>query len=157
MSELPVNVRGTVAHGDKRGRVLGFPTANLNSSITGMAYGVYASETRIADDDRVWLSVTSYGTRPTFDGEGQRTETHILDFQGDIYDREIDVRLLAFIRPEMRFSSVDDLIVAMQNDVEQVRALALCAQSGGGPDRKSEGQRLQGAGEYLPCRGGQPR
>jgi riboflavin kinase/FMN adenylyltransferase len=123
MSELPMTLRGTVAHGDKRGRVLGFPTANLNSPLPGMAYGVYASETRIAGEDKVWPSVTSYGTRPTFAGADQRIETHILDFQGDLYDREIEVRLLAFIRPELRFSSVDDLVTTMQGDIDQVRAM----------------------------------
>jgi riboflavin kinase/FMN adenylyltransferase len=128
MSELPLNLRGTVAHGDKRGRVLGFPTANLNSLLPDMAYGVYASETRIVGEDKVWRSVTSYGTRPTFAGADQRIETHILDFQGDLYDREIEVRLLAFIRPELRFSSVDELVATMQHDIEQVRALSTGAQ-----------------------------
>lgn len=125
MNALPMNLHGTVAHGDKRGRVLGFPTANLNSCLSGMAYGVYASETRIAGGDKVWRSVTSYGTRPTFDGADQRIETHLLDFQGDLYGQEIEVRLLAFIRPELRFSSVDELVATMKNDVEQVRALSL--------------------------------
>jgi riboflavin kinase/FMN adenylyltransferase len=123
MSELPMTFHGTVAHGDKRGRVLGFPTANLNSSLPDVAYGVYASETRIVGEDKIWPSVTSYGTRPTFEGADNRIETHILDFQGDLYDREIEVRLLAFIRPELRFSNVNDLVAAMQSDVEQVRAI----------------------------------
>jgi riboflavin kinase/FMN adenylyltransferase len=123
MSELPMTLRGTVAHGDKRGRVLGFPTANLNCVLPDMACGVYASETRIVGEDKVWPSVTSYGTRPTFAGADQRIETHILDFQGDLYNREIEVRLLAFIRPELRFSSVDDLVTTMQGDIEQVRAM----------------------------------
>lgn len=83
MTELPMDLRGRVAHGDKRGRVLGFPTANLNARAS-LAYGVYASQTRIAGTETVWPSVTSYGTRPTFDGADQRIETHILDFQGDI-------------------------------------------------------------------------
>ncbi len=127
MSKLPMNLRGIVAHGDKRGRVLGFPTANINSEVQGLAYGVYASEIQIAGDSKIWPSVTSYGTRPTFDGADQRIETHILDFQGDIYDREVEVRLLAFIRPELRFSSVDDLIATMQDDVKQVRAMSRTA------------------------------
>lgn len=127
MSSLPMNVRGTVAHGDKRGRVLGFPTANINSGIPDMKFGVYASETRIVGEDQVWSSVTSYGTRPTFHGADQRIETHILDFQRDIYGHEIDVRLLAFIRPELRFTSVDELIATMQRDLGQVRALSSTA------------------------------
>lgn len=122
MTTLPMDLRGTVAHGDKRGRVLGFPTANLNAAVP-LAYGVYASETRIAGEDSIWPSVTSYGTRPTFDGADQRIETHILDFQRDIYGCEIEVKLLAFIRPELRFTSVEALIEAMQGDIEQARAL----------------------------------
>lgn len=128
MTALPMNLRGIVAHGDKRGRVLGFPTANINGPLPGMAYGVYASETRIEGEDKVWRSVTSYGTRPTFEGADQRIETHILDYQGDIYGCEIEVRLLDFIRPELRFTSVDELVVTMKGDIEQVRALAFCTQ-----------------------------
>jgi riboflavin kinase/FMN adenylyltransferase len=127
MSALPINLRGTVAHGDKRGRVLGFPTANINAGIPGMTFGVYASETRIVGEDTVWPSVTSYGTRPTFEGADQRIETHILDFQRDIYGREIEVRLRAFIRPELKFTSVDELIATMQQDLAQVRALSTTA------------------------------
>jgi riboflavin kinase/FMN adenylyltransferase len=127
MTTLPMTLRGTVAHGDKRGRVLGFPTANINSQLPGIGYGVYASQTRIAGDDKVWPSVTSYGTRPTFDGADQRIETHILDYQGDIYGCDIEVRLLAFVRPELRFDTVDDLVATMQQDIDQVRALAPCA------------------------------
>lgn len=123
MTNLPVTLRGTVAHGDKRGRALGFPTANLQCAAPDMTYGVYASETRIAGEDMVRPSVTSYGTRPTFDGADQRIETHILDYQGDLYDREIEVRLLAFIRPELRFASVDELVTTMHKDVAAVRAM----------------------------------
>jgi riboflavin kinase/FMN adenylyltransferase len=121
MTAFPMSLHGIVAHGDKRGRVLGFPTANINGALPGMAYGVYASETRIEGQDKVWPSVTSYGTRPTFEGADKRIETHILDYQGDIYGREIEVRLVAFIRPELRFSSVDELVATMHQDVEQVR------------------------------------
>ena len=124
MTRFPVILRGTVAHGDKRGRVLGFPTANLNSPLPGLENGVYASETRIEGEEQIWPSVTSYGTRPTFEGADQRIETHILDFQGDLYDREIEVRLLVFIRPELRFSSAEELVATMHEDVEQVRAMA---------------------------------
>jgi len=120
---LPMKLRGTVAHGDKRGRVLGFPTANINAGIPNMEFGVYASETRIVGEGKIWRSVTSYGTRPTFQGADQRIETHILEFQRDIYGREIEVRLLAFIRPEMRFTSVDELIATMQQDLGLVGAL----------------------------------
>jgi len=128
MTTFPMTLRGTVAHGDKRGRALGFPTANINGALPGLAYGVYASQTRIAGEDKVWRSVTSYGTRPTFEGADQRIETHILDYQGDIYGREIEVRLVAFVRPELRFSSADELVATMRHDLEQVQKLSFCAQ-----------------------------
>lgn len=124
MNALPMTLRGTVAHGDKRGRVLGFPTANINGCASDMAHGVYASETRIAGAEELWPSVTSYGTRPTFAGADQRIETHLLDFQGDLYGCAIEVRLLAFIRPELRFSSIEELVASMRNDIAQVRALS---------------------------------
>lgn len=128
MNELPMSLHGIVAHGDKRGRVLGFPTANINSEVSGLAYGVYASEIRIAGDDKIWPSVTSYGTRPTFDGADQRIETHIIDFHRDIYGSEVEVRLLAFIRPELRFSSVEELVATMQDDLKKARILTCCTQ-----------------------------
>ncbi|MGP9790913.1 riboflavin kinase [Roseinatronobacter sp. NSM] len=124
MNMLPIRLRGVVAHGDKRGRVLGFPTANINGELPGMEYGVYASETRIESEDKIWLSVTSYGTRPTFEGADQRIETHILDFKEDIYGREIEVLLTIFIRPELRFTSVDELVATMCNDLTKVRELS---------------------------------
>ena len=123
---LPINLKGVVAHGDKRGRVLGFPTANMNAAAP-LAYGVYASQTRIAGQDKVWPSVTSYGTRPPFDGADPRIETHIMDFVGDIYGQEIEVEVLEFIRAEACFDSVDTLIAAMQGDVEQARAISAAA------------------------------
>jgi riboflavin kinase/FMN adenylyltransferase len=126
MSEyrLPVSLRGTVSHGDKRGRVLGFPTANLNGETPcAMDYGVYASTTRIPGRDRTYRSVTSYGTRPTFDGFDTRIETHILDFNEDIYGQEIEVEFVAFIRPELRFTSVETLIEAIHGDIAAVRSI----------------------------------
>jgi len=68
MNAIPMDLRGIVVSGDKRGRVLGFPTANIAGPIPAMAHGVFASEIKIAGDERVWPSVTPYGTRPTFDG-----------------------------------------------------------------------------------------
>lgn len=124
MNTLPIRLRGVVAHGDKRGRVLGFPTANINGDLPGMEYGVYASETQIEGDDKIWTSVTSYGTRPTFEGADQRIETHILDFQEDIYGREIEVQLTTFVRPELHFTSADELVATMCSDLEKVRELS---------------------------------
>lgn len=120
---MTISIKGIVAHGDKRGRVLGFPTANLNAEVP-MAHGVYASRTRIAGGEKAWPSVTSYGTRPTFEGADPRVETHILDFAGDLYGQQIEVEFLAFIRTEARFDSVEALIAAMHGDREQARAIS---------------------------------
>ena len=70
----------------------------------------------------------AYGTRPTFDGVDQRIETHILDFKGDIYGCEIEVKLLAFIRPELRFESVEALVHAVQGDIDEARVINARAQ-----------------------------
>ena len=125
---LPLKVSGKVSHGDKRGRLLGFPTANLVSEqLLGLDYGVYASTTRIKGvTPRVLSSITSYGTRPTFEGEEARVETHIFDFDGDIYGEEIEVCLTNFVRSELRFKTTEDLVNAMKQDVAIVRALISC-------------------------------
>lgn len=121
---LPLALRGRVSHGDKRGRVLGFPTANLNGETPrAMAFGVYASTTRIPGRERAYPSVTSYGTRPTFDGFDTRIETHILDFNEDIYGQDIEVELVEFIRPELRFKSVEALIEAIHGDIAAARSI----------------------------------
>lgn len=122
---LPLHLRGVVQHGDKRGRVMGFATANLKGPTpVEMAYGVYASQTTIPSrGPQVYRSVTSYGVRPTFAGAECRIETHILDFEGDLYDCEIDVRLVAFLRGEQRFTSVEALMAAVQGDIAAVRAM----------------------------------
>ncbi len=123
------SLRGLVSHGDKRGRVLGFPTANLPTQAhEGLAYGVYASRTRIKGVSQPgaegYLSVSFYGARPTFDGVEARLETHIFDFKEDIYGCEIEVQLTQFLRPERRFGSVDELIASMTRDIEKVRVFA---------------------------------
>lgn len=122
---LPCEVRGIVVHGDKRGRLLGFPTANLANSIPkDLPFGVYASETEItARGTKVYRSVSSVGVRPTFGGSEARLETFILDFAEDIYGMEIVVRLSEFVRAEQKFESVTDLITTMKQDVSRVMAL----------------------------------
>ena len=121
---LPYSVSGVVAHGDKRGRQIGYPTANLQIDHgCELPFGIYLSETflRIGSNRQGFLSVSSLGTRPTFNGNDVRLETHILDFDRDIYGQEIDVVLFQHIRAEIRFATVDDLILAIGNDVAEVR------------------------------------
>jgi riboflavin kinase/FMN adenylyltransferase len=128
---LPYTVHGVVRHGDKRGRVLGFPTANLlGVGPEEILFGVYASHTSIGGEaPKTYRSVTSFGTRPTFEGNETRLETHIFDFDEDIYGQEIVVQLTDFIRAEEKFDTVDALIAAMQRDVEKVTAVFTSAQT----------------------------
>lgn len=125
---LPLLVQGVVQHGDKRGRLMGFPTANQNGPLPQqLPFGVYASETRIPGRPGCYRSISSYGTRPTFNGVAARLETHIIDFEGDLYGQDISVRLVGFVRPELRFQSSADLVAAMQQDLATVRAMPLGA------------------------------
>lgn len=121
----PHSVRGVVVAGHRRGRTIGVPTANLRP-ITELlpARGVYATEVQLPDDDGSWLpAVTNLGVRPTFDdGEAPSLETHLLDWSGDLYDRELRVRFVRRIRGEQRFDGVDALVARIRRDVLEARA-----------------------------------
>lgn len=126
----PHRVRGTVVHGDERGRDLGFPTANLAQDATGMvpADGVYAGWLRRpalpADaPDAVLPAAVSIGTNPTFAGTQRRVEAYVLDRTDlDLYGEEVVLELVERLRPTLRFDSVDALVERMHEDVEGVRA-----------------------------------
>ena len=114
---------GEVITSDRRGRILGFPTANLDvksqQAIPGN--GIYATLTQA--DGRQFPSATSIGTRPTF-GEGKRTiETHLLNYKGDLYGKEIGVEFVQKLRDEQRFSSAEELRKQIEKDVREVEAL----------------------------------
>jgi riboflavin kinase/FMN adenylyltransferase len=114
-------VRGTVVHGDKRGRTLGYPTANiLLPPSCGLAHGIYA--VRLAVDGAVHGGVASFGRRPTFDDGAPRLEVFVFDFAGDLYDRVVDVEFCAFIRGEAKFDGIDALIAQMDRDSATARA-----------------------------------
>jgi riboflavin kinase/FMN adenylyltransferase len=118
----PWRVRETVVHGDKRGRLLGFPTANMVlPPETGLRYGIYAVEVRV---DGVWRpGAASFGKRPTFDDGAPRLESFLLDFSGDLYGRRLDVRFIGWVRGEERFAGVEALVAQMNRDVATARAL----------------------------------
>ncbi|MFE5702296.1 riboflavin kinase [Rhodococcus koreensis] len=121
-------VTGPVIHGDQRGRELGFPTANVvlnDATAVDLRDGVWAGSCDVADG-RVIPAAISIGRRPTFYGRvGPRLlEAHLLDFQGDLYDKIVTVRLEHWIRAQAEFSSKDELIDALTADVERVRDLA---------------------------------
>ncbi len=125
----PVRVRGTVAHGEHRGRTLGFPTANLylHDESQLPSDGVYAGFVRDVDLGMSVLgpSAISIGTNPTFGAHERRLEAHILGLDADIYGHTIDVEIAYLIRGMARFTDVDQLIATIQNDVDRAAGFAL--------------------------------
>jgi len=118
----PFMVQGEVVHGDKRGRELGFPTANLvpQAGYVTPGHGVYACRT---GDGQV--AAVNVGVRPMFTtGRGELIEAHLLDFDGDLYGSELRLEFLKRLRGEKRFVTVDALIEQMHLDVEQAREAA---------------------------------
>lgn len=112
----PYGVEGQVIHGNKRGRTIGFPTANLKPVNRVIPkYGVYATATLIKD---VWRrSITNVGVRPTFDGDKEPSiETYVIDFDGDLYGEVLRVRFLHRIRDEHKFSGIDELKMQIEKD-----------------------------------------
>ena len=106
---------GQVLHGDRRGRELGFPTANiaLHPACT-LAHGIYA--VRVLAQGALHDGVASFGRRPTFGEGAPLLETHLFDFAGDLYDDDITVAFVAWIRPELKFQAVNDLVQQMKED-----------------------------------------
>ncbi|MGQ0434327.1 MAG: bifunctional riboflavin kinase/FAD synthetase [Microthrixaceae bacterium] len=117
-------VRGIVAHGDKRGRELGFPTANVSvpGDILLPADGIYAGWLRRADGS-VLPAALSLGRRPTFYVESHASllEAHVLDFDGDLYDEHVRVTFVERLRGEERFEQVEDLVAQIHRDCDQAR------------------------------------
>lgn len=117
----PYYIKGRVAHGRADGRKLGFPTANIpieGGKILPKS-GVYRSATVI--DGRIYGCVSNVGVCPTFEGSERRLEAHIMDYSGDLYDKEIRVYLLGFLREERRFDSLESL--KMQINIDKNRAI----------------------------------
>lgn len=114
-------VDAKVRHGDKRGRDLGYPTANLAlASECPLAHGIYAVRTKLGD--RFIDGVASFGRRPTFDNGAPLLEVHLFDFKEDLYDRDLRVHLISYLRGEEKFDSAEALIAQMDRDSEEARA-----------------------------------
>jgi riboflavin kinase / FMN adenylyltransferase len=119
---FPWFVSGEVIHGEKRGRDLGFPTANLRLDPgCGLRHGIYA--VRVAVDGAYYGGVASFGRRPTFDTGAPLLEVFLFDFSGNLYGKVVDVAFIGWIRPEEKFTSVDDLVTRMNEDSRQARAM----------------------------------
>lgn len=121
----PFAIEGAVRHGDKRGRTIGYPTANLELvNYLRPAYGIYAVRGRLADG-RLLNGVANLGIRPQFDPPKELLEPFFFDFSGDLYDQVIEVALISRLRPEAKFDSLDALIAQMDTDsAEAKRRLA---------------------------------
>src|SRR6202043_1571449 len=118
-------VSGEVIHGEKRGRVLGYPPANIRlDKNCGLKHGIYAVRVgRGAGKDQVRFDgVASFGRRPTFDTGAPLLEIFLFDFKGDLYGTALDVAFIGFIREELKFDSVEALIREMDDDSAEARA-----------------------------------
>src|ERR1700729_2222538 len=122
----PWFVNGEVIHGEKRGRDLGYPTANIRLDRNcGLKHGIYA--VRAGHDGTLIDGVASFGRRPTFDNGAPLLEVFLFDFKGDLYGTTLDVAFIAFIREELKFDSIDALIRQMDDDSAKARATLAAA------------------------------
>src|SRR5580698_8478703 len=117
----PWFITGEVVHGEKRGRDLGYPTANIRlDKNCGLKHGIYA--VRVGRDGQRFDGVASFGRRPTFDNGAPLLEVFLFDFKGDLYGQALDVAFIAFIREELKFDSVEALVRRMDEDSAEARA-----------------------------------
>ena len=122
----PFAIRGTVQHGAKLGRTIGYPTANLElGSYLRPRYGIYAVTARLPDG-RIMPGAANLGIRPTFDPPVELLETYLFDYTGELYGHEIEVALRHHLRDEAKFDSLDELSAQMARDCDQARSLLLC-------------------------------
>lgn len=117
----PFAIAGTVQHGDKLGRTIGYPTANIAlGSYLRPAYGIYAVRARLADGR--WLGgAANLGIRPSFDPPKELLEAYLFDFNGDLYGAPIEVQLIDYLRPEAKFETLEALIRQMDADCAEAR------------------------------------
>ncbi|HEY6815964.1 MAG TPA: bifunctional riboflavin kinase/FAD synthetase [Croceibacterium sp.] len=120
----PFAVRGVVQHGDKRGRTLGYPTANLElGTYLRPRYGIYAVTGRVLDTGQTLKGAAGLGIRPMFEPPKELLEPYFFDFDGDLYGQEIEVALHHFLRPEAKFDSLDALKAQLAEDCARAAEL----------------------------------
>ncbi len=123
---VPWEIEGRVERGDQRGRLIGFPTANLTlDDFLRPAAGVYAVRACVEQEGRVeWHdAVANLGRRPTFGGSDLRLEAHLFDFAGDLYGRHLRVALIEYLRPERKFAGIEDLKAQIARDADEARTV----------------------------------
>jgi riboflavin kinase/FMN adenylyltransferase len=119
MLQRPYRLSGTVVHGDKRGKEIGYPTANIKPLDTRKIIpkkGVYAVQVRL--EDQQFNGMMNIGQRPTFEGEGQTLEVNLFDFDSTIYGKTLQVLFIERIRDEQKFGGVDELVSQLEQDKE---------------------------------------
>lgn len=120
----PFAIRGVVEHGDKRGRDIGYPTANLAiENYLRPRFGIYAVTGRVLATGQVLKGAANIGVRPQFEPPKELLEPHFFDFAGDLYGQEIEVAFHHFLRPEARFDSLDALVAQIERDCDKAREL----------------------------------
>ena len=118
-----MNIIGIVVHGRKEGRKIGFPTANINTiqDLNFLRNGVYATKIKVGD---IWYkSATSYGTAPAYGFNKIVLESHILDFDQDIYDQIVELKIVTFLRDTQNYPSLDLLIQQIHIDCNNCRII----------------------------------
>jgi riboflavin kinase/FMN adenylyltransferase len=119
----PFAIEGSVIHGDKRGRTIGFPTANMEMGhFLRPAYGIYAVRVRMPDGQIIG-GAANLGIRPTFNPPRELLETYLFDYSGSLYDQTLEVALIQRLRGERKFESLDALVEQMSKDVAQSRSI----------------------------------
>ncbi len=125
----PFAIRGIVQHGDKLGRTIGYPTANIElGTYLRPRFGIYAVTGKLADG-RVLHGAANIGIRPTFEPPKELLEPHFFDFSEDLYGQEIEVAFHRFLRPEAKFEHIDDLVAQMEQDCDEARKVLSAAAS----------------------------
>jgi riboflavin kinase/FMN adenylyltransferase len=127
-------VEGTIVDGDKRGRTLNFPTANMKlAPDCRLRHGVYAVTFTV--DGVTHMGAASWGRRPQFDNGAPVLETYVLDFSGDLYGKTVRVGFVSFLRPELKFETLDGLLAQMSTDCDEARAVLTSMDPGSALDR----------------------
>lgn len=118
----PFSIIGEVLHGQKRGRDIGFPTANLLPDPScRLRHGIYA--VRVEADGKLYDGVANYGRRPTFDNGRALLEAYLFGFSGDLYGQTIEVCFIDWIRPEIKFTTVDALVAQIKQDAARAKEI----------------------------------
>ncbi|MBM0171333.1 bifunctional riboflavin kinase/FAD synthetase [Altererythrobacter sp. C41] len=120
----PFAIRGVVEHGDKRGRDIGYPTANLAiENYLRPRFGIYAVTGRVLATGQILKGAANIGVRPQFEPPKELLEPHFFDFSGDLYGQEIEIAFHHFLRPEAKFDSLDSLVAQIERDCDEAREL----------------------------------